>query len=128
MIILDENIDLIRRRQLINWKIHVRQIGIELGHAGMKDFDEIIPLLHSLRAPTFLTRDRDFYSADLCHSGYCLAYFDVPLAQTSELMRRFLRHKLFRTQAQRIGKIICAHELGLTFWQLGVKAVQKVDW
>lgn len=75
MIILDENIDLIRRRQLINWKIHVRQIGIEIGHAGMKDFNEIIPLLHSLRRPTFLTRDHDFYSRDLCHGWVLLGLF-----------------------------------------------------
>lgn len=128
MIILDENIDLIRRRQLISRKIHVRQIGLEVGHSGMKDFDEIIPLLHSLRNPTFLTRDRDFYAAHLCHPGYCLAYFDALLAQTPEMMLRFLRHRLFRTQAQRMGKVVCAHESGLTYWQIGVKMSQKVAW
>lgn len=128
MIILDENIDLIRRRQLISWKIHVRQIGIEIGHAGMKDFDEVIPLLHSLRGPTFLTRDRDFYSASLCHSEYCPAYFDVPLATAAEFMRRFLRHKLFCTQAQRLGKVVCINEAGLTYWQVGGKVAQKVEW
>jgi hypothetical protein len=128
MIILDENIDLIRRRQLINWKIHVRQIGIEIGHAGMKDFNEIIPLLHSLRRPTFLTRDHDFYSPDLSHTGYCLVYFDLSLAQTAEFARRFLRHKLFRTQARRLGKVVCVDKGGLTYWQVGVKAAQKVEW
>jgi len=39
----------------------MKQIGIEIGHAGMKDRNEIIPLLHSLRRPTFLSRDDDFY-------------------------------------------------------------------
>ena len=128
MIILDENIDLIRRRQLISRRVHVRQIGLEIGRSGMTDFDEIIPLLHSLRNPTFLTRDRDFYAAQLCHSGYCLAYFDASLAQTTELMCRFLRHRLFRTQAQRMGKVVCAHDRELTYWQVGVKMSQKVAW
>ena len=128
MIILDENIDRIRRNQLIRWKIHVRQIGLEVGYAGMKDFDDVIPLLHSLRAPTFLTRDRDFYSADLCHLGYCLAYFDVPLKVTAVWMRRFLRHRLFRTRAQRLGKVVCAQESGLSYWQLGVQIPQKATW
>ena len=83
MIILDENIDLICRRQLLGWKIHVRQIGLEVGHVGMKDRNDIIPLLHSLRHPTLLTRDVDFYHPRLRHPGYCLAYFDVALAQTA---------------------------------------------
>ena len=60
MNILDENIDFFTRQQLAQWKFHFRQIGLEIGHSGMKDFDEIIPLLHSLRRPTLLTRDDDF--------------------------------------------------------------------
>lgn len=48
MIILDENIDEPQRRRLEMWRIHIRQIGVEVGHLGMKDRDEIIPLLHSL--------------------------------------------------------------------------------
>ena len=110
----------IRRRQLINWKIHVRQIGVEVGHAGMKDLDEIIPLLHTMRGPTFLTRDRDFYSSSLCYFGYCLAYFDVSLVTAAEFIRRFLRHKLFRTQVQRLGKVVCVNESGLAYWQAGI--------
>ncbi len=89
---------------------------------------KLFPLLYSLRRPTFLTRDRDFYSSDLRHSGYCLAYLDVPLAQAAEFMRRFLRHKLFRTQAQRLGKVVCVDRGGLTYWQVGVELVQKVEW
>jgi len=61
MNILDENVPDSQRR-LLRWKrIHVRQIGIELGHKGMKDRD-IIPLLHALDRPTFFTFDADFLS------------------------------------------------------------------
>lgn len=128
MNILDENIDLIRRQQLLRWKIHLKQIGIEIGHAGMKDRDEIIPLLHSLRRPTLLTRDDDFYHPQLRHPGYCLAYFDVALAETARYIRRFLRHPAFRTQAQRMGKVARVHESGITFWLVGADESGKLDW
>ncbi|MGH9839332.1 MAG: hypothetical protein ACREEM_11175 [Blastocatellia bacterium] len=128
MNILDENIDLIRRQQLLRWKIHVRQIGIELGYAGMKDRNEIIPLLHTLRRPTLLTRDDDFYHPQLRHPGYCLAYFDVTLAEAARYIRRFLRHPAFRTQAQRMGKVARVHQSGITFWQVGADESSKLDW
>lgn len=128
MNILDENIDLIRRQQMLRWKVHARQIGIEIGHAGMKDRNEIIPLLHSLRYPTLLTRDDDFYDPELRHAGYCLAYFDVALAETAHYIRRFLRHPSLRTRAQRMGKVARVHAGGITFWQVGSDESSKLDW
>jgi hypothetical protein len=47
--ILDENIVATQRELLRSWKIHFRRIGGEVGRMGMKDRDEIIPLLHTLR-------------------------------------------------------------------------------
>ena len=96
MNILDENIDFFTRQQLAQWKFHFRQIGLEIGHSGMKDFDEILPLLHSLRRPTLLTRDDDFYHPQLRHAHYCLAYFEVARSKTAEYIRHFYRHPLFR--------------------------------
>lgn len=55
MIVLDENIDEPQRRRLEMWRIRVRQIGVEVGRLGMKDLNEIIPLLHGLRRSTFFT-------------------------------------------------------------------------
>lgn len=49
MIVLDENIDEPQRRRLEMWRIRVRQIGVEVGQLGMKDLNEIIPLLHGVR-------------------------------------------------------------------------------
>ena len=72
----------------------------------MKDRGEIIPLLHTLRRPTFFTRDHDFYKADLRHPGYCLVFLDVAFDEAAEFIRRFLRHTAFRTQAQRMGRVI----------------------
>jgi hypothetical protein len=83
--VLDENIVATQRQLLRSWKIHFRSIGGEVGRAGMKDRDEIIPLLHTLRRPTFFTRDHDFYKADLRHRGYCLVFLDVAFAKLLSL-------------------------------------------
>jgi hypothetical protein len=61
MNVLDENIFEHHRQQLEAWNIRVRQVGVDIGKLGMDDGEEIIPLLHALRRPTFFTRDRDFY-------------------------------------------------------------------
>jgi hypothetical protein len=58
----------------------------------MKDIDEIIPLLHTLKRPTFFTRDHDYYKPYLRHPGYCLALLDVEFDEAAEYIRRFLRH------------------------------------
>ena len=52
MNILDENILLSQRVQLRAWQVHFRQIGMEIGRSGMKDHNDIIPLLHTLHRPT----------------------------------------------------------------------------
>jgi len=54
--ILDENIVVTQRELLRSWKIHFRRIGGEVGRMGMKDRNEIIPLLHTLRRPTVAVR------------------------------------------------------------------------
>jgi hypothetical protein len=70
--ILDENIDSVARQQLRSFKVRFRHIGSDIGHSGMKDLNDVIPLLHTLRKPTFFTRDGDFYSRTLVHAHYCL--------------------------------------------------------
>ena len=64
MNVLDENIAENQRQLLRRYRIPVRQIGSDVGRAGMTD-DEIIPLLHCLSSPTFFTRDEDFYDRGL---------------------------------------------------------------
>jgi hypothetical protein len=128
MNILDENIIVSQRQLLDAWHIHYRRIGGEVGWYGMKDQNDIIPLLHSLSQPTFFTRDRDFYQAWLRHPGYCLVFLDVSPIEAAEFIRRVLRHKLFRTQAQRMGKVICVDKDRLTYWQVGDQEIQQVKW
>lgn len=49
MNVLDENVIAPERERLRAWRIHFRSIGEEVGRLGMKDREEIIPLLHALR-------------------------------------------------------------------------------
>ena len=51
MNILDEDIGLSQRRSLESWKVHFRQVGVEIGRSGLKDRNEVIPLLHQLKHP-----------------------------------------------------------------------------
>ena len=99
-----------------------------MGARGMDDLEEIIPLLHSLRRPTFFTRDHDFYYPWLRHPGYCLVYLEVRPDEAAQFIRRFLRHRMFRTQTQRLGKVVRVHEDGISFWQLGAGKEQAVFW
>jgi len=42
--------------------------------------------------------------------------------------RRFLRHRSFRTQAQRMGKIIYVRPSGISWWEMGSKAERALSW
>ena len=94
MNILDENILKSQRQTLQSWRISIRQIGYDVGRKGMKD-DEIIPFLHSLRRPTFFTRDLGFYDRSLCHAQYCLVCMAVGKYEAATFVRRLLRHPEF---------------------------------
>lgn len=127
MNVLDENIIDSQRRQLISWRIRVRQIGHEMGRKGMKD-QEIIPFLHQLNQPTFFTRDDDFYHPKLCHAGYCLVYLDVRKEEAAVFIRRVLRHQALKTKAKRMGKVIRAAHVGLSVWTLHAEKEEHLDW
>jgi hypothetical protein len=128
MNILDEDIDFHQRTPLQAWRIHVRQIGVEIGRSGMDDREEIIPWLHTLRRPTFFSCDRGFYDPQLRHPRYCLVHLDVYSHEVADYIRRFLRHKAFRTQAQRMGKVIRVRHSGITYWQIGHETEHVIGW
>ena len=116
MNLLDANISASQRELLRAWRIPFRQIGVELADQGIADAD-IVPLLHRHRGTTFFTRDQDFFRASLCHSAYCLVFLDLPQEEAAEYIRRFLRHREFHTQAQRMGIVARLHTDGVQFWR-----------
>ena len=117
-----------QRERLGSPKIHVRQIGADIGRSGMKDRNEIIPLLHTLRRPTFFSRDHDFYQPRLRHHGYCLVYLDVGFDEVANYALGFLRHPAFRTQALRMGTVVRIRHSGLSYWQVGNDRERAVSW
>src|SRR5712692_2011023 len=128
MNVLDENIIAPEREPLRAWRIHFRSIGDEVGRLGMNDHKEIIPLLHTLQRPTFFTRDHGFYHPTLLHSGYCLVYLEVEADETAEYLRRLLRHQLFRTRSQRVGKVVRVRHSGVRYWQVREKRERALRW
>lgn len=105
MIILDENIVASQRVQLRKWRIRFIQIGKEAGRQGMKDLDEIIPLLHRSRRPTFFTHDLGFFDHSLCHKGYALICLDITAKETAVYIRRCLRQPEFQAETQRLAEL-----------------------
>ncbi len=128
MILLDENIIAPEREKLRRYKLSFRQIGVEIGKQGLKDLNDILPLLHQLKKATFFTLDEDFYRADWCYQNYALAYHDVFPEQTAEYVRRFLKQSSFRTKSKRMGKVFHIGYSGIRYWEINKPDVIKADW
>ena len=103
MIVLDENIPKNQTALLESWRIHFRQIGVDLGRSGMAD-EDIIPLLLRQSQPPLFTRDKGFYSPGLGHRRYCLVVLAVGKDEAASFVRRFLRHTEFNTRSKAHGK------------------------
>ena len=127
MNLLDENVRDDQRALLRKWGIPFRQIGKEISHAGIHD-DNLLPLLHRLKRPTLFTQDEDFFKARLCHRAYCLVWLDVRYVEVAAYLRRFLRQPQFRSQAQRLGKVVRVHADGLHYWTAGKAGRVSTKW
>ena len=128
MIILDHNIPEDQAGQLRRWRIHLRQIGFEVGRPEWDDQQQILRYLHATRQATFLTRDQGFYRRRLCHSNYCLVVLTVPVLETARCIRRLLRHPMFRTIASRQGKVLKVSTDKIAYWQVGEQRHLIVGW
>jgi hypothetical protein len=126
--ILDENIIASQRSQLRSWRIHHRHIGTDIGRRGMKDRADVIPLLHHLRHPTFFTHDLGFFDFSLCHERYALVCLGVKARDAATYIRSLLRHPAFRTDKQRLGKVILLRTKDLSYWQVGKRGRQVAAW
>jgi hypothetical protein len=127
MHVLDENIPEPEREHLAAWRIRVRQVGVDLARKGTSD-ENVLALLHELRGVTFFTRDLDYYRREWCHLRYCLVCLDVEESASAQTIRRFLRHRAFRTWAQRKGTVIRVSESALRVWKVKAKKVEIIRW
>jgi hypothetical protein len=128
MNILDENIIESQRQLLRTWRIPHRQIGQDIGQKGMKDQEQIIPLLQSLVGPVLFTRDMGFYNWRLCHQKYCIACLAVAANEVAVFIRRFLRHSQFDAKAKRMGKVVRLSQTGISFWRLNFQKEERLVW
>jgi len=125
--VLDENITEFQAELLRRWRVRFRQIGEDIGRAAMGD-EDIMPLLHKLRPVTFFTRDLGFYRAELRHPEYCLVCLAVAGDQAANLIRRFLGHPRFNTQAKRIGHVVRVTHTGLRIWRPRLQKEISQEW
>lgn len=116
MNLLDENIRQDQEVLLRKWRVKVRRFSSEIARPGTQDAD-IIPVLHRLKRPTFFSHDQDFYKLRLAHLSYCLVWLDLYDGDAATFIRRFLIHPGFRTQAQRLGKVLRVHPNGIAYWE-----------
>jgi hypothetical protein len=124
VIVLDENVDDDQRAQLRRWRTPVCKIGRDVGRRGMQD-PEILPLLRTLRRPTFISSDRDFYDRSFCSDRYCLVLMDVWPTDVARYARRLLRHPTFRTWAQRRGCVVRVTATGILAWRAGARRATR---
>jgi len=129
MLIIDENVSEIEVWRLREWGFAVQQVGPDIAGASTSD-ENILPILHRLKRPTFLTRDQDFWNSRLVHAKYCLVFLDIREHEglIASAIRRFLRHTAFDTHAKRMGKVVRLHPGGVSYWQRGKRTLQSVAW
>jgi hypothetical protein len=128
MNILDENVPDEQRTLLERWRIRVKKIGQDVGRQGMKDQNEVIPLLHSLRRPVLFTCDLGLYSPRFTHRGYCIACIATLPDDVARFIRRFLGHSAFDTKAKRMGSVVRVSEVGLRAWRVGEEQEVILKW
>jgi hypothetical protein len=129
-ILLDEHISHPRVLLLLQKWIKVEPLT-EL-RRGQHVLDERVPsLLLTLKQPTFVTIDRDFWKRHLCHPDYCLLYFPLRREEQGmipDLLRALLRLPEFRTRAARMGKVARVSTAAIHYWQFPNKDLQELAW
>lgn len=128
MILLDHNIPKDQVRQLARWRIHVRQIGFQVGRPEWDDQQEILRFLHKAKQTTLFTRDLGFFRIRLCHRNYSLVVIEAPVIETAGLIRNFLRHPEFKTRRQRCGRVFEISSTRIRWWQIGKTRQSELPW
>ena len=94
----------------------------------MKDIEHVLPLLHRLDRPTFITRDLGLFDHRHCHQGYSIVCLAVSKDEVARFARAVLRHRAFNSKAKQMGTIIRAGAAGLLMWRSNTSAPERVSW
>ncbi len=59
-----------------------------------------------------------------------MVFLDIPEheGEIATAIRRFMRHRVFRTHAQRMGKVVRLHHDGIHYWALGQTSRRVAAW
>lgn len=123
-VVLDDQLDVqIMLPALENWITAVRLRDLRPSEHILDD--RVPEILRTLRMPTFVTTDHGFWNRRLCHSDYCIVYFEL-LTEEQELLpgllRRLLRVPEFHTRALRMGKVCRVQDDTVTYWESGKRS------
>jgi hypothetical protein len=128
MLIADENISEEEIWRLREAGIPVRLIA-DVAAKSITD-ENVFPVLHSLKQPTFFSKDKDFWKHRLVHADYCLVCLDIPEheGKVAAYMRRFLAQPDFNTKNKRMGKVVRVHVRGMEFYVKHMRKPHPVAW
>lgn len=95
--------------------------------------DEAIPmLLRAARHPTFVTINvADFWQRVTPETRFCIICVAVPhtrALEVSALVRRLLSLVAFRTQKQRLGKVVRVSQRQVQYYTSADRTIQRLDW
>jgi hypothetical protein len=133
MIVLDEQLlSYGLRQQMVQW-YRGAVIAITQLRPDTVIRDEAIPmLLRSARRPTFVTINvADFWQRVAPDARFCMVCVAVPdrrALEVSVLVRRLFALAPFRTQNQRLGKMIRISQRQVQYYTTADRTVQRLDW
>jgi hypothetical protein len=128
--LLDEQLDIEEVLPPLPKWIKVQRL-IELRPREIIRDDRVPGILLTLKQPTFITIDQDFWKRRLCHLGYCILYFALRDDQQEllpDLLCASLRHPEFRTRAKRMGKVARVSRSHIDYWQFQTRGLQHLEW
>jgi hypothetical protein len=127
VILVDENFTAAQCRELVAKSLRITQIGHGVASKGIID-EHIVPLLLTLRRPTFFTQDKGFFDYRLCHSSYCIVVVDAEARRVPDFVIRALRHLRLRSFRQRTGLVVKVGPSGITLLNAGSPKPILVPW
>jgi hypothetical protein len=93
--------------------------------------DRAPALLQTLKQPTLITIDKDFWDRRLCNPNYCILHFalrDGEQKLIPGLLRALFHHPEFQTRARRMGKVAQVSTTGIVYWQFQKPVQVRITW
>ncbi len=94
--------------------------------------DEAIPmLLQQQNQPTFVTiNEKDFWQRVTINKRFSVVCFPIPDSRAHEiptLLRRLFRHPMFKTKANRMGKVIRLTDQEISYYAFDNRRVHRAE-